>query len=66
MTQPMCLKLCLDSYLSAKVVSMSMRYLDQILEVQTYADGNFLDLILPQSSNKVIPSYMELEKEDFS
>ena len=44
----MCLKLCLDSYLSAKAIGMSIRYLDQILEVQTYADGNFLDLILPQ------------------
>ena len=48
MTQPMCLKSCLDSYLSAKATSMSIRYLDQNLEAQTYANGNFLDLIPSQ------------------
>ena len=44
----MCLKICLDSYLSMKAIGMSIRYLDQDLDTQTHANGNFLDLILPQ------------------
>ena len=50
---------------------MSMRYLDQILQVQTYADGNFLDLLLPQEHflkvpfvNIATPLYI-LEHPDF-
>ena len=44
----MCLKLCLESYLSAKAIGMSIQYLDQVLETQMHENGNFLDLILPQ------------------
>ena len=48
MTQPMCLKPSLDSHLSATATSMSIRYLDQNVEAQTYANSNFLDLIPSQ------------------
>ena len=67
----MCLKFCLDSYLSAKAIGMSIRYLDQVLETQTHENGNFLDLILPQEhilkaqfGNIATPLYI-LEHLDF-
>ena len=67
----MCLKFCLDSYLSAKAIGMSIRYLDQVLETQTHANGIFLDLILPQEhvlkahfGNIATPLYI-LEHPDF-
>ena len=44
----MCLEACLDPYLSGKANGVSIRGLDQILEIQTYANGNFLHLILSQ------------------
>ena len=50
---------------------MSIRYLDQSLEVQTYENGNFLDLILSQEYvlkaqfvNLATPLYI-LEHPDF-
>ena len=46
--QPMYSYTCLDSYLSVKAIGMLIRCLDQFLETQTYANGYFLGLILPQ------------------
>ena len=50
---------------------MSIQYLDQNLEAQTYANGNFLDLILSQEDiwkvqyvNIATPLYI-LEHPDF-
>ena len=45
--QPMYLHTCLDSYLSVKANGMLIRCLEVLLKTQTYANGYFLDLILP-------------------
>ena len=44
----MCLEVCLDPYLSRKTNGVFIRGLDQVLEIETYANGSFLDLILSQ------------------
>ena len=65
------MKPCLHSHLSAKAIGMSIRHLDQFLETQTHANGNFLDLILPLEHilkahfrNIATPLYI-LEHPDF-
>ena len=46
--QSMYLHTCLDSYLSVKANGILIRCLEVFLKTQTYANGYFLGLILPQ------------------